>query len=136
VALVFAIHPSPSNPVHSALFLSYPLPREKGSDPSTPIQYGKGMKDLTFVAFYTVLLSFTREFLMQRFLRPLAVRAKILTRAKQARFMEQMYTAMYFAVFGPLGLYVMSRTPVWYFKTTGMYESFPHESHDGLFKAY
>jgi very-long-chain ceramide synthase len=88
------------------------------------------------VAYYTVFLSFTREFLMQRFLRPLAIRARILTRAKQARFMEQMYTAIYFAVFGPLGLYVMSRTPVWYFSTTGMYESFPHETHDGLFKAY
>ena len=50
--------------------------------------------------------------------------------------MEQAYTAMYFAVFGPFGLYVMSRTPVWYFNTTGMYEDFPHKSHETAFKVY
>ena len=50
--------------------------------------------------------------------------------------MEQVYTAMYFAVFGPLGLYVMSRTPVWYFNTAGMFADFPHRSHEGVFKAY
>ena len=88
------------------------------------------------MAFYTVLLSFTREFLMQKFLRPLAIRAGMKSRAKQSRFMEQMYTAIYFAVFGPFGLYVMSKTPVWYFNTTAMYEGFPHQTHDALFKAY
>lgn len=30
----------------------------------------------------------------------------------------------------------MSRTPVWYFNTAGMFEGFPHRSHDGVFKAY
>ena len=73
---------------------------------------------------------------MQRVLRPIAVFYSIHSRAKQNRFMEQAYTAMYFAVFGPLGLYVMSRTPVWYFSTEGMYEDFPHRSHEALFKAY
>lgn len=73
---------------------------------------------------------------MQRLVRPLAVRYGIRSRAKQNRFMEQAYTAMYFAVFGPLGLYVMSRTPVWYFNTAGMFEDFPHRSHEGVFKAY
>jgi acyl-CoA-dependent ceramide synthase len=136
VLAVFAVNPTTSNPVYCALFLSYPLERAKGSDPTQPIHYGKGSKDLAFVAFYTVLLSFTREFVMQRFLRPLAIRAGMKSRAKQARFMEQMYTALYFAVFGPLGLYVMSRTPVWYYNTVGMYEGFPHQTHEGLFKAY
>ncbi|KAL9130439.1 MAG: hypothetical protein Q9217_001362 [Psora testacea] len=73
---------------------------------------------------------------MQRTIRPLAISYGIRSRAKQNRFMEQVYTAMYFAVFGPLGLYVMSRTPVWYFNTTGMYEDFPHKSHDAAFKTY
>ncbi len=50
--------------------------------------------------------------------------------------MEQMYTAIYFAVLGPCGLYVMSRTPVWYFNTRGMYENFPHKTHEGVFKFY
>ena len=88
------------------------------------------------MAFYIVVLSFTREFLMQRLIRPMAVYYGIRSRSKQNRFMEQVYTAMYFAVFGPLGLYVMRRTPVWYFNTAGMFEGFPHRSHEGIFKAY
>ena len=43
---------------------------------------------------------------------------------------------MYFTVFGPFGLYVMSRTPVWYFDTTALYEDYPHFSHEAMFKAY
>ena len=73
---------------------------------------------------------------MQRCLRPLAIYLNIHSRGKQNRFMEQVYTAIYFAVFGPLGLYVMSRTPVWYFDTAGMFEGFPHRSHEAVFKAY
>ncbi|KAI9840885.1 MAG: hypothetical protein M1838_003861 [Thelocarpon superellum] len=132
----YAIDPTPSNPIHHALFLSYALPRPAGADPSTPIQYGKGGYDFAFVAFYIVLLSFTREFLMQIVIRPLAVACGIKGRAKQSRFMEQMYTAMYFAIFGPLGLYVMSRTPVWYFNTTAFFLDFPHRTHEAVFKAY
>lgn len=73
---------------------------------------------------------------MQRVLRPMARRSGLHTKQKQFRFMEQMYTACYFGVLGPLGLYVMYRSPVWYFRMEGMYEGFPHRSHDGLFKAY
>lgn len=98
--------------------------------------YGKGLHDITFVAYYTVVLSFTREFIMQRIIRPWAIMAGIRSRAKQARFMEQVYTAIYFAIFGPFGLYVMSRGPLWYFNTTAMFEGFPHRKHEALFKAY
>ncbi|MCJ1407619.1 hypothetical protein MMC19_001690 [Ptychographa xylographoides] len=73
---------------------------------------------------------------MQRVIRPLAIRAGIRSRAKQSRFMEQVYTAMYFSVFGPFGLYVMSRTPVWYFNTVAMFDTYPHYAHEGLFKCY
>ena len=98
--------------------------------------YGKGKQDMTFVLFYTVVMSFAREFLMQRVIRPLAVRCGIRGRSKQARFMEQVYTALYFAVFGPFGLYVMSQGTLWYFNTTAMFEGFPHRSHEAVFKAY
>ena len=100
--------------------------------------YGKGLHDITFVAFYTVVLSFTREFLMQLLLRPLAIMAGIRSRAKQSRFLEQAYTAIYFSVFGPFGLYVMSRpaTNLWYFDTTAMFDGFPHRKHQAVFKAY
>lgn len=138
----YAINPNPSNPLHNAIFLSYPLPSDHhlityhAQHDADITYYGKGPKDFAFVAFYIVVLSFTREFLMQRLVRPMALYYGIRSRSKQNRFMEQVYTAMYFAVFGPLGLYVMSRTPVWYFNTAGMFEGYPHRSHDGFFKAY
>lgn len=130
---LYAINPTESNPVSRFIFLSYELPPE---GPGKPPQYGKGRWDIAFVTFYTVVLSFTREFIMQELLRPLARYAGVKSRGKQARFMEQAYTAIYFAILGPAGMYVMSRTPVWYFSTHGMYENFPHKTHEAYFKFY
>jgi len=133
---LFAINPTESNPIHHFIFLSYKLPADPGATPGTPTQYGKGPWDLALVAFYVVVLSFTREFIMQKFLRPMARRSGLKSRAKQSRFMEQMYTAIYFGVLGPCGLYVMSRTPLWYFNTRAMYEGYPHKHHEAMFKFY
>jgi TLC domain/TRAM1-like protein len=140
---LYAINPGSSNPLHSALFLSYPLP---DNDPLIPtwirqkpdawVSYGKGIDDFKFLGFYMVVFTFTREFCMQQLLLPMARRAGILSRSKQSRFMEQTYTALYFSVFGPFGIYVMSRTPVWYFNTAAAYEQYPHRSHEAAFKAY
>ncbi|KAI9671351.1 MAG: hypothetical protein M1831_004260 [Alyxoria varia] len=134
----YSLNPGPQNPLHPAIFLSYPLPEKVSAvrDGTPTTHYGKGARDFLFVAFYMVVLSFTREFLMQRVIRPIAVHYLPNSRAKQARFMEQFYTAIYFAFFGPYGLYVMSRTPVWYFNARGMFENFPHKSHEAAFKAY
>ncbi|CAG8891224.1 unnamed protein product [Penicillium egyptiacum] len=131
---LYTLNPTESNPISHFIFLSY---REgtPNSDPNAPTQYGKGPWDIAFVSFYVIVLSFTREFIMQEILRPLAV-SRIRSRGKQARFMEQMYTAMYFGVLGPAGLYVMRQTPVWYFNTRGMYELFPHRTHAAEFKFY
>jgi acyl-CoA-dependent ceramide synthase len=136
ITSLYLVNPRPSNPLHSALFLSYPLPPSADAEADAPIQYGKGPKDFAFVAFYTIFLSFTREFIMQRILRPFAIKVGMQTRGRQARFMEQAYTAIYFAILGPFGLYVMSKTPVWYFNTAGMYEGFPHKTHEAMFKGY
>ncbi|EAQ83670.1 hypothetical protein CHGG_10074 [Chaetomium globosum CBS 148.51] len=125
---LYAFNPTESNVVHHFLFLSYKL--DDG-------QYGKGPWDFAFVGFYTIFLTFTREFIMQEVLRPLARLGGIKSKAKQARFMEQMYTACYFAFSGPLGLYTMKQTPgLWYFKTRPMYETYPNLAHDGIFKFY
>ncbi|KAI8314975.1 Sphingosine N-acyltransferase-like protein FUM17 [Colletotrichum sp. SAR11_240] len=131
----YAVDPSDSNPASRFIFLSYRLPPDPAK-PDAPIQYGKGLWDIAFVGFWTIVLTFTREFIMQELLRPLARAAGLRSRGKQARFMEQMYTAIYFACLGPAGLYVMSKTPVWYFSTRGMYEDFPHVSHEAGFKFY
>ena len=126
ILALYARNPSEFNILHHFIFLSY-----KQDDG----QYGKGLWDIAFVSFYVIVLSFTREFVMQEVLRPLA-RLRIKSRGKQSRFMEQAYTAIYFAVLGPAGLYVMRQTPVWYFNTRGMYEGFPHRTHAAEFKFY
>ncbi|OGM51220.1 putative ceramide synthase membrane component (LAG1) [Aspergillus bombycis] len=130
---LYAVNPNPSNPLHSAIFLSYP---QGPKTPGGPVMYGKGPKDIAFVSFYTIVLSFTREFIMQRIIRPWAIYCGIRGKGKTARFMEQVYTAIYFGIFGPFGLYVMYRSDIWYFNTTAMYEGFPHREHEALFKAY
>ncbi|EKV19476.1 Longevity assurance factor, putative [Penicillium digitatum] len=132
---LYALNPTESNPISHFLFLSYKEELLEDADPKAPTQYGKGLWDIAFVSFYVIVLSFTREFIMQEILRPLAV-WRIKSRGKQARFMEQAYTAIYFSVLGPAGLYVMRQTPVWYFNTRGMYELFPHRTHAAEFKLY
>ncbi|KAJ0297752.1 hypothetical protein COL5a_011907 [Colletotrichum fioriniae] len=138
---VYAVNPTESNIIHHFIFLSYKIPQQgldaaAGAESDAPAQYGKGLWDIAFVCFYATVLSFTREFIMQELLRPLAKSLGIRSRGKQLRFMEQAYTAVYFGILGPFGLYVMSRTPVWYFNTTGMYETFPHKTHEAVVKFY
>ncbi|KUJ21988.1 LAG1-domain-containing protein [Mollisia scopiformis] len=133
---LYAINPTESNPIHYFIFLSYKIPADADAPEGTALQYGKGLWDMAFVSFYVIVLSFTREFIMQNLLRPMAKRSGLKSRSKQSRFMEQMYTAIYFGFLGPVGLWVMSRTPVWYFNTRGMYEGFPHKTHTADFKFY
>jgi acyl-CoA-dependent ceramide synthase len=136
IVTLYLLNPSPSNPIHHFIFLSYEQPLPHDALPGTSPQYGKGGWDLALISFYTATLSFTREFIMQKLLLPLSMRCGLKSRAKQARFMEQMYTAVYFAILGPCGLYIMSGTPVWYFNTTGMYTGYPHHTHDAKLKFY
>ncbi|KAJ9150282.1 Sphingosine N-acyltransferase LAG1 [Pleurostoma richardsiae] len=136
IIFLYAISPTESNIAGHFIFLSYKIDNAEGV-PGSPPQYGKGLWDLAFVCFYTVFLTFTREFVMQELLRPLARACDIRSRGKQSRFMEQMYTACYVAFMGPLGLWTMRQTPgLWYFETRGMYESFPHRTHEAVFKFY
>lgn len=98
--------------------------------------YGKGRLDLAFVAFYVVVFSFTREFLMQSVIRPWALYCGIRGSGKIARFTEQVYAIIYFGVFGVFGLYVMKHSDVWYFNTDAMFEGYPHKTHTGPFKTF
>ncbi|KAM0253898.1 hypothetical protein ACHAQJ_007073 [Trichoderma viride] len=134
---IYAVNPTESNPVSRFIFLSYEQPNPNAHlDPTLPVHYGKGLWDIALVSFYTIVLSFTRELMMQELLIPLGRFNGIKSKGKQKRFAEQMYTAIYFSCMGPTGLYVMSRSPVWYFNTAGMYEAFPHRSHEACFKFY
>lgn len=136
VVTAYAVNPVPSNPAAAFLFLSYPEPPKPASHAPAQIQYGKGRKDFLYVLFYTFFFSFTREFLMQQILRPIAHWCNITKKPRVSRFMEQTYTAVYFSVFGPFGLYVMYGTPIWYFNTTAFYTNYPHYTHTADFKAY
>ncbi|KAI1455962.1 longevity assurance proteins LAG1/LAC1 [Annulohypoxylon moriforme] len=128
---LYTINPTESNVIRHFIFLSY-----KVEDDVSPAQYGKGPWDFAFVCFYTIFLTFAREFLMEEVLRPLARLGGIKSRGKQSRFLEQMYVVVYIAFIGPFGMHCMKRTPVWYFNTRGMYEFFPHRTHDAEFKFY
>lgn len=133
---LYSVNPTESNIIHHYIFLSYkqqPL-NTTIYDQGATQRYGKGVYDIALVCFYTIVLPFMRELIMQEMLRPLARRWGIKSRGKHLRFMEQMYTAIYFAFIGPAGIYIMRGTPVWYFNTSGMYENFPHKTHEASFK--
>lgn len=130
VLVGYFVSPGEHNPLRPLVFLSYPLSSE-GSG-----VYGKGKLDFAFVSFYSVVFTFTREFIMQRILRPWAIKAGLKNIGKQYRFMEQAYTAIYMAASGALGVYVMSHSPLWYFNTRAMFEGFPHRQLQGIYKAY
>lgn len=99
-------------------------------------QYGKGANDFYFVGFYALFFTFFREFLMCCVLRPLAHFLGVKKAAKVKRFMEQTYSMIYYGLSGPLGLWVMSLTPLWFFETTPFYLDYPHKTHDFYFKVY
>jgi acyl-CoA-dependent ceramide synthase len=126
---LYMLDPTPGNPVKRLLFVSYPVAG------TSPRLYAKGAADVLFIAFYIVVFTFTREFCMQWILAPLA-RSLGLKRGKVQRFMEQGYTIMYFTASATYGIYVMSHTSMWYFKTHEFYADYPHILHKGNFKVY
>ncbi|KAI0904296.1 TLC domain-containing protein [Ustulina deusta] len=131
---LYALHPTESNIAHPLIFLSYKA--RYTADTLAAPEYGKGPRDIAFVGFYALVLFFAREFAMQEVLRPLAVSLGITSRRKQGRFNEQAYVALYTGLVGPLGLYVMYRSPTWYFSTAGMYAAYPHTTHAAAAKFY
>ncbi|OBA17869.1 uncharacterized protein OGAPODRAFT_15936 [Ogataea polymorpha] len=130
LAYWFSNNYTSSNPLHMFMTMSYRVP---GTNP--PL-YEKGWKDFAFVGYMMVFFTFFREFLMQIVLRPLALHFGIRRESKIRRFTEQTYSMCYYGVSGPLGLYVMKQTPMWYFNTRAFYENYPHLANFYLFKFY
>ena len=137
----YFVSPGKHNPLRHAIYLSYPnppeyqrtrLPKHVGE----VTQYGKGSFDFVFVAFYTVVMTFFREFIMQRILRPTAISLGFTQRNRQSRFMEQSFTAIYHGAVSVFGLFVMSRTSIWWFNIDGMLEEYPHRANESYFKAF
>lgn len=133
VLVGYAAYPSKSNPLHSAIFLSYPLPPKFESGPT---QYGKGPKDVIFVTFYTLVLFAARNFVKERLARPIARYWGVTGDAKQEKFTQQLYQAIYFAAISVFALVVMKRTSLWFFHMPGLFDGFPHKTHDAPFKVF
>ncbi|KAI1437006.1 TLC domain-containing protein [Xylaria sp. CBS 124048] len=88
-----------------------------------PTDSNIGPADLAYAAFVVIVLAFTREFLMQEIMAPLARPLCTNPAAKQLRFMDQMYAVANFALAGSWGVYCMKPSPVWCFNTRGMRRS-------------
>jgi hypothetical protein len=86
------------NWVRPFVVLSYRVVKDDGE-----VCFGKGGKDLLFVAFYAALFTFVREVAMEMILEPLARKAG-LKKSKRGRFMEQCYDCFHYTVLGFLGL--------------------------------
>lgn len=117
-----------SNFLHKFVTVSYEIP-ETG-------QYGKGPKDLAFISFYMIFFTFFREFCMEALLRPFAGVVGVKRPSKVKRFMEQSYSVIYYGISGPFGLYVMSQTDLWLFRTDTMYATYPDLTNDYLYKLF
>lgn len=122
----------PSHWLNALVKVSYPLPG------TNPTQYGKGPRDFAFLGFYVVVFTFLREFCVGVILPPFAHFFGLHSRHKVSRFLEQAYSLLYYGIMGPLGLFIMKyKSPeLWYFRTLGFYEDFPHKTHDIWFKSF
>lgn len=119
---------TPSNPLFRFLCLSYNVP---GTN-----LYEKGWDDFCFVFYIMIVCTFMREFVMQELLRPLAHYFGLRNKGKVSRYTEQMYACFYYSITGPLGLYIMYHSPIWYFKTSAFWEDYPHLQIPYLFKFF
>jgi len=100
VGLWFLFDPqNEENPFRPFLELSYPIVNQYGDT-----CYGKGAKDLMFVAFYAAFFTFLRELTMEMVLSPLALKLFPKQKSKRHRFMEQGYELLHFSIAGFYGL--------------------------------
>lgn len=124
---------TPSNPLHKFLCLSYKIDNHNDDN---LILYDKGWKDFSFVFYMIIFFTFLREFVMQIILEPIAKYYGFISKSKKSRFLEQTYAIFYYGITGPLGLYIMYNSSMWFFKTDEFYKNYPHRQHEWLFKFY
>jgi len=109
------------NPFRPLFFLSYRVP----SSPDSDVRYQKGYLDLVFVAFHVVFFSFLRQIITIHISHPIARSFGIKRLAKLNRFGEQGYAAVYFAVVGIWGYYIMSQLPTYWYQTEHFWRGYP-----------
>ncbi|KAH8924097.1 longevity assurance proteins LAG1/LAC1, partial [Atractiella rhizophila] len=123
-----------SNPLQPLVFPSYKL-EPIAEDGGVP-KYGKGLKDIVFLLFGIIVFSFVRQSFTLWVCKPFARWMGIKSEAKLSRFMEQGYAVFYFGCTTIAGLYVMSRTPTWWYDTKHFWIGYPHWRMNLDLKAY
>ncbi|CDF89998.1 ZYBA0S05-06524g1_1 [Zygosaccharomyces bailii CLIB 213] len=119
---------TPSNPLHMFVSISYQI--------GDTDQYGKGIKDLCFIFFYMIFFTFLREFLMEVVIRPLTLSLNVTSPHRIKRMMEQVYTIFYYGLSGPVGLYIMYHSDLWFFETAPMYTTYPDFTNNYEYKLF
>ncbi|CCE64166.1 hypothetical protein TPHA_0G03260 [Tetrapisispora phaffii CBS 4417] len=118
-----------TNPLHQFMYISYQI--------GDTDQYGKGIKDLSFVFFHMIFFTFIREFLMDVVIKPVTIYVlKVTSPHRIKRIMEQVYTTCYTGVSGPFGIYIMYHSDLWLFETKTMYVTYPDLYNSYLYKLF
>lgn len=84
------------------LLISYALPLEVEDEGVQ--RYGKGPKDLLFLAFYIIVFSLVRQTVVLYAVKPLAIRWGLKGQRKIDRFTEQGYALFYWSSASAIGL--------------------------------
>ncbi|GAV52055.1 hypothetical protein ZYGR_0AG00460, partial [Zygosaccharomyces rouxii] len=119
---------TPNNPLHMFVTISYQV--------GDTDQYAKGIKDLCFIFFYMIFFTFLREFLMDAVIRPLTLKLGVTSKHRIKRMMEQVYAIIYYGISGPIGLYLMYDSDLWFFETAPMYKTYPDFTNSFKYKFF
>ena len=102
------------------LWISYALPLQPEDHGCQ--RYGKGPKDLLFLAFYIIVFSLVRQSIVLYVVRPLAIKGGIRGERKLERFTEQGYALFYWSSSSIIGL--VSTRAVYYIPQNGLIRFF------------
>lgn len=91
---------SDDNPFTRLFVISHPLPKQIGE---TRTYYGKGIRDVPFLAFYIIVFSFIRQSHTEYVIKPYA-RWLGLKGGKAQRFVDQGYAVSYWGSSSIFGL--------------------------------
>ncbi|KAL0949463.1 hypothetical protein HGRIS_009517 [Hohenbuehelia grisea] len=116
------VAPNQPNPFTGIFMLSNPVPDSPADDP----RYAKTYWDIPFIAYYVIFFSFVRQAITVNICSRVARYFGIKKEAKLARFGEQGYAMVYFAVFGAWGFRIMSHLPTWWYRTEYFWIDYPH----------
>ncbi|PCH41067.1 longevity assurance proteins LAG1/LAC1 [Wolfiporia cocos MD-104 SS10] len=121
------IHTGLPNPFAPLLFISHPVTPGPGTLATADApRYAKGYLDLVFITYYVVFWSFFRQAITLYVCQPVARWFGIRKEAKLARFGEQGYALVYFAIMGAWGIRIMSQLPTWWYRTEYFWIDYPH----------